>query len=126
MYIYTIKDGKANLVAQNNEYEQIITQETYPTRIEHPNTHAVLSYNETDGIHWEYIPYTAKELRELKYETEKNITFDGELLTVDDANDLWLKYQAEGDTVKTNQLTEIISAKKAEIRETYPDEGIGE
>lgn len=126
MYIYTIKDGKANLVAQNNEYEQIITQETYPTRIEHPNTHAVLSYNETDGIHWEYIPYTAKELRELKYETEKNITFDGELLTVDDANDLWLKYQAEGDTVKTNQLTEIISAKKAEIRETYPDEEIGE
>lgn len=122
MYIYTIKDGKANLVAQNNEYEQIITQDTFPARIEHPNTHAILSYNETDGIHWEYIPYTAKELREIKYETEKNISFDGELLTVDGANDLWLKYQAEGDTVKTNQLTEIISAKKAEIREIYPDE----
>lgn len=122
MYIYTIKNGKANLVAQNNEYEQIITQETFPAKIEHPNTHAVLSYNETDGIHWEYIPYTAKELREIKYETEKNINFDGELLTVDGANDLWLKYQAEGDTIKTNQLTEIISAKKAEIRETYPDE----
>lgn len=122
MYIYTIKDGKANLVAQNTEYEQIITQETFPAKIEHPNTHAVLSYNETEGIYWEYIPYTAKEIREHKYETEKNITFDGELLTVDGANDLWLKYQAEGDIVKTNQLTEIISAKKAEIREDYPDE----
>lgn len=45
MYIYTIKNGKANLVAQNNEYEQIITQETFPAKIEHPNTHTVLSYN---------------------------------------------------------------------------------
>lgn len=120
-YIFTIKDGKANLVTQCDEYDQIISQDTFPARIEHPNTHAVLSYNETDGIHWEYVPYTAKELRELAYQTEKNIDWDNVKITVNEAVDLWLKYQAEGDTKKALLLTGLITIAKATIRKLYRD-----
>lgn len=121
-YIFTIKDGKASLVAQHDEYDQIISQDTFPARIEHPNTHAVLSYNEADGIHWEYVPYTAKELRELAYQTEKSIDWDNVKITVDEAVDLWLKYQAEGDAKKALLLTGLIVIAKTAIRKLYPDE----
>lgn len=121
MYIYTIKDSTATLISQQNDYDQIITQETYPARVDHPNTHAVLSYNESEGIHWEYIPLTPKELREQEYETNKCITYDGETLTVDEANRLWQEYQAEGNA-KAEELTTLIAAAKASIREQYPDE----
>lgn len=121
MYIYTIKDNKAVLLGQQSSYDQLIEQDTFPARIEHPNTHAVLSYNETDGIHWEYVPYTAKELRELAYQTEKNIDWDNVKITVNEAVDLWLKYQAEGDTKKALLLTGLITIAKAAIRKLYPD-----
>ena len=84
MYIFTIKNGKANLVTQCDEYDQIISQDTFPARIEHPNTHSILSYNETEGIHWEYVPFTAKELCELAYQTEKNIDWENAKITVND------------------------------------------
>lgn len=121
MYIYTIKDNKAVLLGQQSNYDQLIEQDTFPARIEHPNTHAVLSYNETDGIHWEYVPYTAKELRELAYQTEKSIDWDNVKITVNEAVDLWLKYQAEGDTKKALLLTGLITIAKAAIRKLYPD-----
>ena len=121
MYIYTIKDNKALLVA-NEDYDQIITQETFPARIEHPNTHAVLSYNEAEGVHWDYIPLTPMELRERAYETNKCVSYAGEVLTVDEANKRWQEYQAEGST-KAAELTALIAAAKASIREQFPDEG---
>jgi hypothetical protein len=120
MYIYTIKDSKAILISNQESYDRIITQETYPACIDYPNTRAVLSYNETEGVHWEYIPLTPKELRERAYETEKCITYDGETLTVDEANKLWQEYQAEGNE-KADKLTTMISAAKADIRNQYPD-----
>ena len=40
MYIYTIKDNKAVLLAQQSSYDRLIEQETYTTRVDHPNTHA--------------------------------------------------------------------------------------
>lgn len=46
MYIYTIKGDKAVLLGQQSSYDQHIEQETYPARVDHPNTHAVLSYSE--------------------------------------------------------------------------------
>lgn len=120
MYIYTITNNKATLISQQSDYDQIITQETYPARIDNPNTHAILSYNETEGIHWEYVPYTQKELREHFYETNKVISYEGEMLTVDEANRKWQEYQAEGNS-KANELTILIANAKATIREQYPD-----
>lgn len=122
MYIYTIKDNKAVLLGRQSSYDQLIEQETYPARVDHPNTHAVLSYSEAEGIHWEYIPYTPKELRERVYETEKIISYEGDMLTVDEANRKWQEYQAEGNS-KANELTTLIANAKATIREQYPDEG---
>ena len=64
---------------------------------------------------------TPAELREQAYETEPLIEWQGELLTVDAANDLWLKYSAEGSEV-ADTLSTLIAAAKAHIRELYPDE----
>lgn len=122
MYIYTIKDNKAVLLGQQSGYDQLIEQETYPAREYHENTHAVLSYSEEQGIHWEYIPYTPEELRERAYETDKVISYEGKMLTVDEANRKWQEYQAEGNS-KANELTTLIANAKATIREQYPDEG---
>lgn len=120
MYIYTITNNKATLISQQSNYAQIISQETYPARIDHPNTHSILAYNETEGIHWEYVPYTQKEIRERLYETEKIISYEGDMLTVDEANRKWQEYQAEGNT-KANELTVLIANAKTTIRERYPD-----
>ena len=120
MYIYTIKDNKATLLGQQGSYDQLIEQETYPAQVDHPNTHAVLSYSETEGIHWEYIPYIPKELRELVYETEKIISYEDDMLTVDEANRKWQEYQAEVNS-KANELTTLIANAKAMIRRQYPD-----
>ena len=122
MYIYTIKDNKAVLLGQQSSYDQLIEQETYPARVDHPNTRAVLSYSEEEGIHWEYILYTPEELRERAYETDKVISYEGKMLTVDEANRKWQEYQAEGNS-KANELTTLIANAKATIREQYPDEG---
>ena len=122
MYIYTIKDNKVTLLGRQGSYDRLIEQETYPARVGHSNTHAVLSYSEAEGVHWEYIPYTPKELREHAYETEKTISYEGDMLTVDEANRKWQEYQAEGNS-KANELTTLIANAKAMIREQYPDEG---
>ena len=120
MYIYTIKDNKAVLLGQQSSYDQLIEQETYPAQVDHPNTHAVLSYSETEGIHWEYIPYIPKELRKRVYETEKIISYEDDMLTVDEANRKWQEYQAEGNS-KANELTTLIANAKDMIRGQYPD-----
>lgn len=41
-------------------------------------------------------------------------------MTVDEANDMFLKYDAEGNT-KANELTTLIAVAKAGIRERFPD-----
>ena len=121
MYIYAIKDNKAVLIGQQSSYDQLIEQETYPARVDHPNTNPVLSYSEAEGVHWEYIPYTQEELREQAYETDKLINYEGSVLTVDEANLKWQEYKAEGNE-KANELTTLIAAAKSAIREQYPDE----
>ena len=119
-YIYKITENKAELINQTELYDDIITMDSFPARIYHENTHAVLSYNETDGIHWEYIPYTNKEIRENIYKTEKLISYDNEMITVDEANKRWQEYQAENND-KANELTILISEAKTRIRNEYPD-----
>lgn len=64
---------------------------------------------------------TPSEQREQAYETMKIIEWQGEQITVDEANDLWMKYSAEGSEV-ANTLSELIVKAKAHIRELYPDE----
>ena len=106
MYIYTIKDNKAVLLGQQSSYDQLIEQETYPARVDHPNTHAVLSYSEAEGIHWEYIPYTPEELRERAYETDKVISYEGKMLTVDEAQQKCDVFYAVG-RITDDQYTEL-------------------
>ena len=43
MYIYTIKDNKATLLGRQGSYDQLIEQETYPARVDHPNEHTEVS-----------------------------------------------------------------------------------
>ena len=119
-YVYKIEDTKAELIGQTESFDKILTQDTFPAQEYHENTHAVLSYDETDGIHWEYVPYSPAELRERAYETEKLIAWDGAMLTVDEANDIWVKYDAEKNE-KANELTILIAEAKASVRERYPD-----
>lgn len=75
----------------------------------------------TAGVMPEPEQPTPSEQREQAYETMKIIEWQGEQITVDEANDLWLKYSAEGSEV-ANTLSELIVKAKAHIRELYPDE----
>ena len=63
---------------------------------------------------------TAEELREIAYNTEKCIEWDGDMITVTEAAQLWQYYAAE-DSPKAGQLTALIAAAKAEIRERIHD-----
>lgn len=64
---------------------------------------------------------TPKELREQTYETEPIIAYDGDMITVDAANKLFLQYSAEGSTQKYMDLQILIGRAKAEIRKRCPD-----
>ena len=67
------------------------------------------------------IPLPSKQ-REEAYNTQAVISFEGEILTVTQASQKWQYYAAEGNTIKTNELTALIAEAKAKIREQYPDE----
>ena len=71
---------------------------------------------------------TPAQQREQAYETMlynadggKLIEWEGEAITVDQANDLWLKYSAEGNTIADTLSGLIVNAKEY-IRQLYPDE----
>lgn len=119
-YIYSVVNNKATLVSRINDDESIIASEILPARVEKPGYKAILKYNEAQGVYWDYIPYTPEELRENEYITNKCVTYDGKTMTVDEANALWIKYQAENNA-KAAELTTLIAAAKATIREKYPD-----
>ena len=120
-YIFTVSSDEAKPIAKlTSEYDQLITQDTFPAREHREGYKAALSYNETDGVHWDYIPLTGEEKREEAYRTEKSILYDGMDLTVDEANAYWQKYMAEGSN-KASGITALIAAAKADIRARYPD-----
>ena len=64
---------------------------------------------------------TPTQLREEAYNTQAIIEWNGEMLTVTQAAQLWQYYAAEGNTAKTDELTALIAEAKASIREQYPD-----
>ena len=62
-----------------------------------------------------------KEQRERAYETEPLIEYDGDMITVDEANKLFLQYSAEGNTQKYMDLQILIGRAKADVRARFPD-----
>lgn len=123
-FIFTIdNDNNAKSLGATNENYLTVEQENYPAKEERPDCHAYLKWSEELGVHWEYVPIPPSEHREKAYETEHNIEWGGEMLTVDEANKLWAAYSAEGNS-RAVDLGALIAAAKAEIRERYPDEPI--
>lgn len=119
-YIYSVKNNNATLISAINDSESIIASELFPARIEKPGYKAILKYDDAQGVYWDYVPYTPEELREKEYATNKCVVYDGKTMTIDEANALWIEYQAENNT-KATELTVFIAAAKAVIREKYPD-----
>lgn len=74
----------------------------------------------TAGIVPEVEPVEPTKQREEAYNTAKVVGWEGELLTVTEAAQLWQYYAAEGNE-KANMLTGLIAEAKATIREKYPD-----
>lgn len=63
---------------------------------------------------------TAEELREIAYNEEEIIEWEDKMITVTHAALLWQYYAAEGSE-RAAQLTALIAAAKAEIRERIHD-----
>ena len=63
-----------------------------------------------------------KEQRERTYETDPLIEYEGDMITVDEANKMFLQYAAEGNNSKCSQLQQLIHEAKTTIRNTYPDD----
>ena len=64
---------------------------------------------------------TSREKREQAYETRACVEYDGQTLTVDAANRLYLAYSAEGKTERAQALSTLIAVAKADIRAEWPD-----
>ena len=62
------------------------------------------------------------EIREYEYEHRKCIEWNGEMLTIDEANKMYWEYMIENRTDITDELQAKIIAAKQAIREEYPDE----
>ena len=125
-YLYTIEDGKAKLITSIDEQsQQVHIQETYPAQEYRDGYTSFLAYNEEQGVHWEFKKRPAAELREQAYRTIKIIRYGEQFLTVDEANKMWLEYQAEG-SAKAIEISTLISNAKSFIRTSYPDEVVEE
>jgi hypothetical protein len=72
------------------------------------------------GQEYKYPSPSPIELREKAYSTDHIISWNETLITVDQANDLFAKYFAEGST-KADELRMLIASAKTEIRERYHD-----
>ena len=70
-YIYKTNGTKAELIGKTEFVDSLITQDTLPAREHREGYKAVLSYNETDGVYWDYIPLTGEEKREEAYSHRK-------------------------------------------------------
>ena len=70
----------------------------------------------------EPIMLTPKECRQQEYETNPLIEWEGENVTVDQANVIFLRYFAESNP-KAEAIRPLIIAAKQSIRQMYPDEG---
>ena len=103
-------------------------EETGDARFIKPECPEGWLYDEETGTYYSEsdIPkhMTAAGKREKAYNTETVIAWEGELITVTEASQLWQYYAAEGNTTKTGELTALIAEAKASIREQYQDEEV--
>lgn len=79
-----------------------------------------VAYDAYMSEHPEYAP-TPSEQRKHIYETEPLISWQGEILTIDEAEELFGHYFAEGKQETYETLQNLIAPAKAAIREQYPD-----
>lgn len=70
------------------------------------------------------VPYTNTENREEAYKSFKIVSMDGKLVTVDDANSMFMNYFAEGNSEKCDEIQQKIKEAKEKIREIYTDETV--
>lgn len=61
----------------------------------------------------------ASEKREVAYQTKYCVSWNEELLTIDQAVKVWYQYTAEGRDM--TELSKLIEAEKNKIREEIPD-----
>ena len=122
-YIYSVdNNGNAKLIANIDEQNQSLhVQDSYPAQEYMDGYTSFLAYNEEQGVHWEFKKRPASELREQAYRTRKLVKYGDQILTVDEANKLWLEYQAEGSP-KALEISILITNAKTFIRASYPDE----
>lgn len=79
-------------------------------------------YDETTGT---FAPQLSnKEKRERAYELEKIISYEGVMITVDEANRKYWNYAVEDNIEKTAEITALVIEAKNKIREMYPDETV--
>ena len=64
---------------------------------------------------------TNKQKRENAYSTEKIISYEDTMITVDEANHIYWNYAVEGNNKKTVEITALVIEAKNKIREMYPD-----
>ncbi len=69
----------------------------------------------------EPIMLTPKECRQQEYETNPLIEWEGESITVDQANIIFIRYFAEGNQ-KAEEIQSLIIVAKESIRQMYADE----
>jgi len=67
---------------------------------------------------------TPAQRREAAYDNDKRINWEGKLLTVTGAAQVWAYYAAEGDEETAAALTALIAEAKAAIRAEIPDEEV--
>lgn len=122
-YVLLNDEGRITLLTVGRQLEEQVPFE-FPLDF---NPSEIIDYKIVDGelVYDKYEPpvpvLTPEEKREQAYRTEPIIDWQGEMITVDAANDLWLKYSAEGSII-ANELSALIVQAKASIRETYPEE----
>ena len=63
---------------------------------------------------------TPAQQRKAAYEREALVEWEGQLLTVTEAAQVWQYYAAEGN-IKSYDIQRLIAEAKAAIRKTYPD-----
>lgn len=64
---------------------------------------------------------TPSELRREVYQSRACVLFDGDNLTIDQANEKYLGYLSEGKTDVCQSIQALIVEQKNKIREEYPD-----
>lgn len=122
-YVFTVDtNGYAKSIGKIMvDTDEVVAVHDYPPREYRPGYTAALKYDPNEGLYWEYTQIPAAQMRENAYETYKCISYENALITVDEANKLWEEYEAEGSR-RAEELTDLIAAAKARIRELYPDE----